>query len=81
MPKTLFLGRDDSGIFLFTSRPVFEKELGGPDDVGIWSESSDGEMILQMTVPEASKMFGFAPDNNCCYDVTVITTLVEKADA
>lgn len=77
--KTLYLAKDDSGVFLFTTRPVFEKD-GPPEETeaGIWSESGDGKLILQLTDAECRDMFGFVPDLDTCWDVSITGTLIER---
>lgn len=81
MPNTVYIAKDESGIFLFTTRPVFETEKGNAEANGIWVESSDGKLLLELEEAEAVDLLGFPPVSGACYDVTVISTLIEQVDA
>lgn len=80
MPNTVYVARDESGIFLFTTRPVFETDKGDNAANGIWSESGDGKLLIELKEAEAVDILGFPPVTGACYDVTVISTLVEQVD-
>ena len=67
--RTVFIARDESGIFLYDTRPMFED--------GIWIAAADSKTIIELTWNE-TQLFGLEPEVKECYDVTIIATLIEK---
>lgn len=77
--KTVYVARDDSGIFLFSTRPVWEPDASDdPAQGGIWSESGDGKLVLQLSEEDCQDMLGFVPDLDTCWDVSTTSTLIER---
>lgn len=81
MPNTFYVARDESGIFLFNTRPVFETGKGDSAANGIWSESCDGKLVLELKEADAVDILGFPPVSGALYDVTAISTMIEQVDA
>lgn len=78
---TLYLAKDDSGIFLFNGRPAWEPDGDVEGEAGIWVEGEHGKLLLQLTNAECQDMFGFVPELETCHDITVVSTLIERIPA
>jgi hypothetical protein len=81
VPNTVYVARDESGIFLFDGRPTWEKDPKDANDDGIWIEANGVVLVLELKEAQAVDILGFPPVTGACYDVTVISTLIEQVDA